>query len=227
MREPISVLIPTFNREKYIGECLESIFEQTYRPIRVIVYDDGSRDGTVDIVRSFPEVQLLRGQPNRGVSFARNQLLRSCDTRYAAWQDSDDLSNKYRLEQQYDLLLSSDAALVFGYCIPLRKAGPEDWKKPPTAIRRFNTQCFAGLLFDRKRTGEVFFNERITLGGEDLLWIKTIEQKAGKRVVVPRQLYYVRRHPERIGQWKRKLENRERRRQSDEEYFQEMRKLEA
>lgn len=224
MSETISVLIPTYNREKYIGACLSSIFDQTYHPIQVIVYDDGSEDRTLDIVRSFPNIRIIEGKTNRGVSYARNQLLQACPTRLAAWQDSDDLSNKYRLEEQYQALTQSGATLVFSYCSRLHQSGIDAWKKEPTADPRHNTQCFAGILFDRQKTGDIFFNEEVNLGGEDLLWIKAVEKATGARISVPKQLYYVRFHPDRIGQWKRKAANRLHRQKSDEAYHREMEK---
>ena len=107
MNEIISVLIPTFNREKYIKECIESILQQTYQNFKIIIYDDGSRDNTVAKIREIkdPRIIIYGDKVNRGVSYARNKLLEFCDTEIACWQDSDDLSHCLRLELQRKLLI--------------------------------------------------------------------------------------------------------------------------
>lgn len=61
----VTVIVAARNEERHIGECLTSLLAQTYRPLEIIVVDDGSTDGTADVVRSFPTVRLI-SQPHRG-----------------------------------------------------------------------------------------------------------------------------------------------------------------
>lgn len=85
-----SVIIAVFNGEKYIADALESVRAQT-RPVEeVIVVDDGSTDGTVGVVTSFPEVTLLQ-QPNRGPAAARNRAIVCARGDYLAMLDADDI----------------------------------------------------------------------------------------------------------------------------------------
>src|SRR5262249_6622843 len=53
----ISVIVPVFNRERFLGDALQSIVQQDYRPLEIIVVDDGSTDGSAAVARSFPEVE--------------------------------------------------------------------------------------------------------------------------------------------------------------------------
>ena len=102
----ITVLIPTYNRRYFIIESLRSIFEQTYKKIKVLIYDDGSIDNTEQIVKSTfatKQIKYIYSPINKGVSYARNQLLDMCKTDIACWQDSDDVSNINSL-----ILLSSN-----------------------------------------------------------------------------------------------------------------------
>jgi glycosyltransferase involved in cell wall biosynthesis len=103
--EKISVLIPMFNREEYIKEALQSILEQTHSNLDILIYDDGSSDSSVKIVTELQKkddrIKLIIGDGNKGISFARNFLLDSCNTRLACWMDSDDVSNRYRIEFQF------------------------------------------------------------------------------------------------------------------------------
>jgi glycosyltransferase involved in cell wall biosynthesis len=74
-RPLISIVIPVYNGERFIAEAIESAFGQSYRPIQVIVVDDGSTDSTFDIATSFEDVIVQRREQG-GPSAARNEGLR-------------------------------------------------------------------------------------------------------------------------------------------------------
>ena len=67
----VSVVIPTYNEQGDIAECLKSLLEQSYKPLEIIIVDDGSRDKTREIIRSFKSVKLIEGQ-HKGPGFSRN-----------------------------------------------------------------------------------------------------------------------------------------------------------
>ena len=70
----ISTVIITFNSEKFIKSCLDSIFTQDYRDFEVIVVDNGSKDGTVDFIKeNYPQVTLIENKENLGTCKVRNQ----------------------------------------------------------------------------------------------------------------------------------------------------------
>src|SRR3990167_6934446 len=71
MGKLISVIIPAFNEEGTIGECLKSLKNQTYKPLEITVVDDGSSDSTRNIVKRFPDIKLLT-QSHKGPGQARN-----------------------------------------------------------------------------------------------------------------------------------------------------------
>lgn len=217
MEEKISVLIPAYNRERFIGECIDSILAQTYRNIQIIVYDDGSRDRTASIVRSYANVKLIEGGVNKGVSHSRNELLRACDTRYAAWQDSDDIAAPDRIEELYKKIKETEKALVYCHCIFMN-----NMKRNVSAD---NILCMGGVMFDMEKVRDTFFNEKVTMGAEDNLWLAKIGKEHGEPALVPSRLYYVRIHPDRISNWKRKPENSHAREQSDRVYREEMRRM--
>ena len=100
----VSVVIPAYNRAHLIGETLKSVLEQTYRPIEVIVVDDGSRDGTHEVVERFgDEVRCVR-QKNAGVSAARNRGIAEATGEFIALLDSDDVWLPWKLEAQVAIL---------------------------------------------------------------------------------------------------------------------------
>ncbi len=101
----VSVIIPTYNREKFIGEAIQSVLDQTFRNFEIVVVDDGSTDQTGDVVRAFTSKKVRYiYQPNRGRSAARNHALGLAKGRYIAFLDSDDLYMPGKLAMQVDYL---------------------------------------------------------------------------------------------------------------------------
>lgn len=98
----ISVIIPMFNKQAYIGECIESILMQTYENFEVILIDDGSTDATYSVAKRYqerdPRIRLIR-QENAGVSAARNKGLAEAKGEYIAFVDADDCCEKTYLEE--------------------------------------------------------------------------------------------------------------------------------
>lgn len=90
MKELISVIIPVYNGECFLGEAIESVLAQTYRPLELIVVDDGSTDRTSEIARSYPQITYIR-QPNGGAASARNRGIQAARGEYLAFLDSDDV----------------------------------------------------------------------------------------------------------------------------------------
>jgi glycosyltransferase involved in cell wall biosynthesis len=112
----VSVIIPAYNAEKYIGEAVRSVVMQAFADIEIIVVDDGSTDGTVEAVRPYTDnvaVRIIR-QDNSGPSKARNKGIRAARGEYCAFLDSDDLMMPDRLRLQADLLKErKDIGLVY------------------------------------------------------------------------------------------------------------------
>lgn len=104
----VSVIIPTYNREKFISECVQSVLAQTLPAREIIIVDDGSTDATYNILRDLgfnslsTKKTVLRYffQQNRGVSSARNSGIKEARSEYIALLDSDDLWLKSKLDRQ-------------------------------------------------------------------------------------------------------------------------------
>lgn len=101
----VTVIIPTFNREKYIGETIQSVLDQTLNDFEIIIIDDGSTDGTKAVVCSFSDDRIhYIYQSNRGRSAARNHALNIARGRYITFLDSDDVYLPKKLQLQVDFL---------------------------------------------------------------------------------------------------------------------------
>jgi glycosyltransferase involved in cell wall biosynthesis len=95
----VSVIVPAHNAEKFLAEALASILAQDYRPIEVIVVDDGSTDGTATIAQAYTDVRYVF-QKKQGAAAARNAGLAICSGALIAFLDADDLWVPNKLSRQ-------------------------------------------------------------------------------------------------------------------------------
>ena len=87
----VSIILPTYNRASFIGAALDSVFAQTHRCWELVVVDDGSTDGTVDVLKKYDDPRIVYiHQENQGVSAARNTGIGCCSGGVIALLDSDD-----------------------------------------------------------------------------------------------------------------------------------------
>lgn len=106
----ISVIIPAYNAERYIEQCLDSLYCQSYKNLEIIVVDDGSTDRTAEIADKFP-VKLIK-QNNQGVSAARNKGILEATGEYIHFMDADDYLNIHFYERLIEsaIYTNSDVA---------------------------------------------------------------------------------------------------------------------
>ena len=95
----LSVVIPVYNIEDYIGKCLDSVLEQTYQNYEVIIVDDGSTDGTAGVCDEYAQkderIRVIH-KKNEGVSVARNTGIDIATGEYFLFFDGDDFMEPYR-----------------------------------------------------------------------------------------------------------------------------------
>lgn len=107
MKPLVSILIPAYNAEKWIGETILSALAQTYPRKEIIVVDDGSTDRTIDIVDRFsPAGVLIIRQPNQGAAAARNKAFSISHGEYIQWLDADDLLAPDKIAKQMQVAQS-------------------------------------------------------------------------------------------------------------------------
>jgi glycosyltransferase involved in cell wall biosynthesis len=95
----VSMVIPVFNGERFLAAAIRSVLDQTYRPVEVLVVDDGSTDGSVAVAGSFPEVRVIE-QAHGGPAVARNRGVAAARGAFLAFLDADDLLPPKKLELQ-------------------------------------------------------------------------------------------------------------------------------
>jgi len=109
----ISVIIPTFNRKDLVTRAIESVVNQTLQPYELIVIDDGSTDGTSEIIKSeFPQIKYI-WQENTGISNARNLGIQNSKGNWIAFLDSDDEWLPKKLEYQFNAIQTNSEFQIF------------------------------------------------------------------------------------------------------------------
>jgi glycosyltransferase involved in cell wall biosynthesis len=110
----VSVIIPLYNSDRYISEVLQSVTNQTYSDIEVLVIDDGSTDKSLATAKEFEGGRIkIFSQSNKGASAARNYGLREAKGEYIQFLDADDLLSPNKIEEQIKLLIQNPDTIAF------------------------------------------------------------------------------------------------------------------
>lgn len=105
MKPLVSILIPAYNAESWVGKSIQSALRQTWSRKEIIVVDDGSRDGTLAAAKSFESKEVaVVSIENQGAAAARNYAYRLCQGDYIQWLDADDLLSQDKVEKQLKAL---------------------------------------------------------------------------------------------------------------------------
>lgn len=118
--EKVTIVVPVYNTEKYLDECIKSIVNQTYENIEVILIDDGSKDNSPKICDKWAQkdsrIQVIH-KMNEGAGIARNTGISNASGEYICFFDSDDYIEPYTIEKSLNALLENNADIVlFGFC---------------------------------------------------------------------------------------------------------------
>lgn len=111
MSDKVSIIIPVYNVEKYINQCLQSVVGQTYKNCEVIIVNDGSTDDSIEIIerykKSYPEITVVN-KKNGGLGAARNEGLKYVTGKYIVFIDSDDYLSTNYIEDLYKNIKTND-----------------------------------------------------------------------------------------------------------------------
>lgn len=114
--ELVSVIIPCYNAEKYIEDCLQSVLNQSYKNIEVLLIDDASEDKTLEIVSKINDsrLKILQNTTNKGIVYALNEGVSQAKGTYIARLDSDDLMQPDRITKQVSFLRENQEYAMVG-----------------------------------------------------------------------------------------------------------------
>lgn len=211
----ISVIIPTFNSERYLSACLNSIIEQVDKSIEVIVINDGSTDNSGDIADRYAMqhsfIKVIH-QSNQGVSAARNRAIRESIGSYLVFLDSDDLLYKgffqrilELIQNQPDIIeINADLIDEVGL-VSYKKIFSFDYVRPITdsadaAKLRLSKQAKYYLwsrIIRKEMVSHLYFDETISFC-EDALYLTECYCGAEKIITIDESLYGYRQHDDNV-----------------------------
>jgi glycosyltransferase involved in cell wall biosynthesis len=144
----VSVIIPTYNRERLIGRAIQSVLNQTYGDFEVIVVDDGSTDNTKNIVGAIndPRIRYIRHEQQKGATTARNTGIVASQGKYIAFQDSDDEWLSEKLEKQMHVLEAAPEDVGVIYTAFIRVTDGEVLYIPSTRVVKKEGDVLTQLL---------------------------------------------------------------------------------
>lgn len=204
MEDLISVIVPVYNVEKYIHKCIDSILNQTYENLEIILVDDGSPDNSGRICDEYAEKDkriMVIHKENQGVSSARNVGLDRMNGTYVIFIDSDDWVENNCIEILYNKAKENDADVVL--CGYNRVVGgnkeiinsqnkEKQFNSTDYLINVLNPQTGFGFchmkLFNKKCISDIRFQEDL-LVGEDALFNEEISKNIRKAIFVKQNLY--------------------------------------
>lgn len=144
----VSIIIPCYNNEGFVKQAIESALKQTYKNVEIIVIDDGSTDGSLEIIRSFDNSIKWETGSNQGAPKARNRGLEIATGEYIKYLDADDILLPDCLERQVEKasqLSSERKAIVYGEAIWINRDG-EPLPSNPLLPRQENEDPIAHIL---------------------------------------------------------------------------------
>lgn len=205
MNKPlVSILIPVYNTEEYLPKCLDSIVNQTYSNLQVVIIDDGSKDASFCIAqkyaKQYPCIEVYH-QENQGVASTRNNLLDKVKGDYVLFVDSDDWCELDMVDFLINKAIANDADIVT--CSVVKNDEPfvsnifleEIWDQGKTVLEFLRHKIFNGSLCNKLIKTSLLHNLRFHCGifyGEDALFIWNVLQKVNQVLITDRELYHYR-----------------------------------
>ena len=220
MEQLVSVIIPVYNRMDYLGECLDSVLTQTYENLEIILIDDGSTDGTVELCKQYAEKDsriVVIAANHGGVSKARNLGLDAAKGSYVLFVDSDDVLHPALTETLLRSLSETGAAMAGTRNLPINL---DNWHKVPQLIQESASSetvykpheeaihdffyglspfgVMGGIMIRMDHIGDTRFNPELSIG-EDYYFIYQNLIKNADAVFLKQRWYYYRCHPNNSG----------------------------
>lgn len=191
----ITVVIPVFNREKFISDAIQSVIGQTIQPQKIMVIDDGSTDNTEKVVRRFSEFIMYLYQDNCGPSQARNTGILAATTEYISFLDSDDVWHPRKLEiQMNEFEKYRNLKIALGLCLDSEFSGLSDIPEERNSNEIGFKLSFGSSLMKLSVFEEVGLLDENLKIGEDTDWFYRAREKCIPISVHRDVVQFVRKH---------------------------------
>ena len=179
----VSVIIPVHNSSKYLNECLDSVVNQTYKNLEIIIVNDNSTDSSLDIIKSYKDsrIKVVNLKESSGVAIARNTGIKKATGRFITFIDSDDYWVLDKIEKELKFITDNDYTFVYSYYTYL-KNGKMHIAKVPCKLDYVstlkNTAIFTStvMLDMNKLKKEDIYMPDIKRGQDMATWWKILKK---------------------------------------------------
>lgn len=214
MMEKMTIIVPVYNTEKYLKECIESILNQTYKNFELILVDDGSADNSGKICDAYENqdnrIKVIHKQ-NGGLSSARNKGIDISKTNYLSFIDSDDILPKNYFSVMLDAMISNNADIVTSDMKRFQKADeleqylefiPNNYcvnnNNAMKLLVNYSEINFSACskIFNKKLFKDIQFNEKRIFEDMDIMY--RLIASSNKTVIIKNLFYYYRITPNSI-----------------------------
>ena len=203
-KQLVSILLPVYNVEKFLPQCLDSLIHQTYTNLQIVLIDDGSKDCSWQIMQEYAakdsRIEIYH-QENQGVATTRNHLLEKVKGEYVLFVDSDDWVELDMVEflvrqiEQEQADIVTCGMVVNDTPINQVKVSKECWNQEKVIYEFLRHVSFSGSLCNKLLKSSLLHNVQFHCGisyGEDALFVWKILQQVQKVVFTDKKLYHYR-----------------------------------
>ncbi len=204
----ISVIVPVYNVEKYLDRCVESLVNQTYKNIEIILVDDGSPDNCPAMCDKWAQIDnriKVIHKENGGLTSARNAGIACCQGQYLSFVDSDDWTTSDYIEHLYTIVKEHCCQLAIADFLSLSDVKTNINNDTAEELQTLNKEqlyaylssenCYLwGKLYDKKLFESVDFPEELSAYSEDIAFNYELAKNCEIAVVTNYKLYYYYRH---------------------------------
>ena len=186
----VSIVMPTYNGEKFIGETIASVLKQTHTNWELIIVDDCSKDNTAGVVASFQDsrIRYLKNEKNSGAAISRNYGLREAKGKWIAFLDSDDLWSPEKLEKQIAFMETNGYSFSF---TDYRIVMPDGNALPyiftaPKKVTKFGLYLYCWfstitVMYNREKVGLIQIAD-VKKNNDYAMWFKVAEKADAYRL---------------------------------------------
>ncbi len=184
----LSIIIPTYNAEKFISQAIQSILDQTYNNFELIIINDASTDNTKSIIETFDDsrIKYFENEKNEGIVFSRNKGLKLARGEYIGMLDADDIVYPEKFKLQIDFLeKNKDFGMVGSWARFIDENGKYltgSWKLKaspkmiPSIMLFKNYFLQSAVLYRRECIGSFSFKEGFEIGEDYLIWYEILKK---------------------------------------------------
>ena len=184
MGDLVSIITPSYNTARFIGETIESVLNQTYTNWEMLIIDDCSKDNTEEVVNSYHDdrIKFIKNEKNMGAALSRNKALRMAKGRWIAFLDSDDLWLPEKLEKQIAFMENNN----YAFTCTARETMSEEGKlvghivKSPKHVGKLGMYLYCwpgtlGTMYDANVVGLIQVAD-LKKNNDTAMWLKVIKK---------------------------------------------------